>query len=254
LFKSTLLPIFCRILTPRLCRWFIDNPHVVILGKPSAKLAKTLEQNELARIEGQKAKLGELGLQEKKRKLEEAQEENDKPIPQKVIKKFKVPNIENIKFIETVNAVYVRASDRKPRHRNEIERILDRDVSDHSLDLVFSHTSTQFVTVSLFITTQDLPADLLPYLSLYLESFFTLPVMRNGQLVKYEEVVKEVNLLTVDKSVSLEVDNVTSEVLKITLNAEKSRYQDIVRLLGDLFVHSVFDPERYISRSCRGEC
>ena len=41
-----------------------------------------------------------------KRKLEQAQAENDKPIPPELIRKFKVPRIDNINFIDTVNAVY----------------------------------------------------------------------------------------------------------------------------------------------------
>src|SRR5579859_7342229 len=87
-------------------RWWLDNPHVSILGKPSAQLAKDLETNELARIEAQRKKFGPEGLANLKRKLEHAQEENDKPIPQDLIRKFKIPKIENIKFIDTINAVY----------------------------------------------------------------------------------------------------------------------------------------------------
>jgi Zn-dependent M16 (insulinase) family peptidase len=225
-------------------RWLIDNPHIVILGKPSANLAKTLEENELKRVEAQVAKLGPKGLADKKRKLEQAQEENDKPIPQELIRKFKVPKISDIKFIETVNAVYIPVSGRRPPHRNEIERVLDADASDHPLNLVFSHTTTQFVTVTMYITTKDLPAELLPYLELYLDSFFALPVMRDGELVDYDEVVKEVNRLTVDKSASLGAEDF-AEVITIKLQGEKSRYQEIIGLLSDLFVHSAFDPERY---------
>ena len=219
---------------------------MVILGKPSANLAKTLEQNELARVKAREKRLGEHGLLDKKRKLEEAQEENDRPIPQELIRKFKVPKIADIKFIEMINAVYIPQSARKPPYRNEIERVLDVDESDHPLDLVFSHTSTQFVTVIIYITMKDLPAELLPYLQLYLDSFFALPMMRDGGLVEYEEVVKEVNRLTVDKSASMGVEDF-AEVLTIQLRAEMSRYQDAIRLLGDLFVHSVFNPERYVS-------
>ena len=224
-------------------RWWIDNQHVSILGKPSAQLAKDLEKNEIARIEAQKAKLGKEGLANMKRKLEQAQEENDKPIPQELIRKFKIPRIDDIKFIDTVNAVYNPRS--SPRtNRNEIERYLDLDPSDHPINLVFSHTSTQFVTVTLYITTRDIPRDLLPYLQIYLNSFFTLPLVRDGNVVDYEDVVSEVNRIAVSYSAMLGVDEV-SEVLCIKLQSEKSLYKDIVRLLGDLFVHSLFDPERY---------
>lgn len=226
-----------------ICRWWVDNPHVSILGKPSAQLAKDLEKNEIARVEAQREKLGKQGLANMKRKLEQAQDENDKPIPQELIRKFKIPRIDNIKFIDTVNAVYQPRS--SPQHgRNEIEKYLDSDPSDHPINLVFSHASTQFVTVGLYITTKDIPGDLLPYLQIYLDSFFALPVLRDGEVVEYEKVVGEINRIAVDYDASLGVDEV-SEVVNIRMRAEKSRYKDVVRLLGELFVHSVFDPERY---------
>ena len=226
-------------------RWYIDNPHVCICGKPSAQLAKELERNELARVQKQRKKLGEKGLEEKKRKLEEAQELNDIPIPQDQIRKFKIPKISHIKFIDTLNAEYVprSAKSRRPP-RNEVERYLDSDPSDHPLHVVYTHTSTQFVTVALYITTKGIPGDLLPYLQLYLDSFFALPVMRDGKIVEYEKIVAEVNNIAVDHSASLGVQTV-NEVVRIQLRAEKSQYKKVVRLLGELFVHSVFDPERY---------
>ena len=237
-------------------RWWLNNPHVSILGKPSAQLAKDLETNELARIEAQKKKLGPEGLANLKRKLEYAQEENDKPIPQELICKFKIPKIENIKFIDTINAVYRPSSSTSQKEviiyremesefqgRNEIERYLDKDLSDHPLNLVFSHTSTQFVTITIYITTKDLPGHLLPYLQLYLDSFFELPVERDGKIIDYEEVVAEINRIALDHSASLGVEEVT-EVLTIKIRAEKHKYKEAVALLSELFVNSVFDPER----------
>lgn len=184
-----------------------------------------------------------------KRKLEQAQEENDKPIPQDLIRKFKIPKIENIKFIDTINAVYRPRTSHSISHtsdglRNEVEKYLDKDSSDHPLNLVFSHTSTQFVTIALYITTKDLPEHLLPYLQLYLDSFYALPVDRNGEIIDYEKVVAEVNRIATSHNAYLGVDEVT-EVLTIKLRTEKSKYKEAVNLLSELFVHSVFDPERY---------
>lgn len=216
-----------------------------ILGKPCAQLAKDLEQNELTRLEIQRKKYGQEGLANLKRKLEQAQEENDIPIPPDLIRKFKIPKIDNIKFINTINAVY-RPVSSHTQNRNEIERYLDSDPSDHPLNLVFSHTTSQFVTVSLYITTKGIPGHLLPYLQLYLDSFFSLPIERDGQVVEYEQVVREITRTAVDYSASLGVDDIT-EVLSIKVRAEKSKYSAVVRLLSELFSHSVFDPERYFS-------
>jgi Zn-dependent M16 (insulinase) family peptidase len=226
-------------------RWWLDNAHVSILGKPSAKLAQDLAKNEIARIDIRKKQLGEEGLSKLKRKLEEAQEENDKPIPQDLIRKFKVPNINNIKFIQTVNAYYFPKSHPSALPRNEVEQYIDTDPSDNNpLHLVFSHTSTQFVTLAIYLTTHQLPGHLLPYLQLYLDSFFQLPIRRNGEIVNYEKVVAEVNQIAVDYSATLGVEDVT-EVICIKIRGEISQYQALVQLLSELFVNSVFDPERY---------
>ena len=228
-----------------LSRWYLNNLHVSILGKPSAQLAKDLEQNELTRLEAQRARLGPEGLSTLKRKLEQAQLENDKPIPTDLIRKFKIPRIDNISFIDTVNASYIPSSQHRG-DRNKVEQYLDLDVSNHPYHLVFSHTKTEFVTVAMYITTKDLPGRLLAYLQVYLDSFFSLPVTRDGKCIEYEQVVKEINEVAVDYSADLGVEDVT-EVICIRMRAEKSKYEKVVRLLSELFCHSCFHPDRYVN-------
>jgi Zn-dependent M16 (insulinase) family peptidase len=220
----------------------LNNPRIAILAKPSSQLAQDLEKNEMARTDKQRKELGPQGLLKMKQKVEEAQKQNHVPIPEGIIQEFKIPNIEDIKFIETTNAVYVAQSKTRGQ-RNAIERHLDSDPSDYPINLVFSHTSTHFVTLNLYITTKDIPAELLPYLWIYLTSFFSLPIMRDGKLVGYENVVNEINRLTTDVDSGLGMDEV-SEVIYIQLRAEKSRYKQLVKLLHELLVNSVFDPER----------
>jgi Zn-dependent M16 (insulinase) family peptidase len=175
--------------------------------------------------------------------LEEAQGENDKPLPPDDIRKFKVPKIDNIKFIETTNAVYRRASSPSDGARNEIEKFLDKDAADLPYNLVFSHTTTQFVTLTLWITTKDIPWHLRPYIQPYLDSFFALPITRNGVIVDFEEVVKEINSLTVSTKATLGSKKIT-EAITISIRGEKSLYHELVRLLRELLTSSVFDPER----------
>ena len=89
---------------------------------------------------------------------------------------------------------------------------------------MFSHTSTQFVTIALYITTKDIPGDLLPYLQIYLDSFFSLPIIRDGKLLDYEDVVSEVNSIAVSYSASLGVEEV-SEVVSIRTSCRKVTVQ-----------------------------
>jgi Zn-dependent M16 (insulinase) family peptidase len=59
-----------------------------MIGKPSAKLAREIEESDKKRIAEQKEKLGEDGLKKLKEKLEWAQKESDKPIPSEMLTIF----------------------------------------------------------------------------------------------------------------------------------------------------------------------
>lgn len=85
-------------------KWFVDNPHVGILGKPSAAMAKRIEEEDKKRVAERKEKLGKQGLEELKRKLEAAKAENEKEVPRSILEDFKVPDVESIHFIKTQTA------------------------------------------------------------------------------------------------------------------------------------------------------
>lgn len=85
-------------------KWVADNEHVSILGKPSAKLAKKIEEDEKKRVADQKAKFGEEGLKKLQEKLEKAKADNDREIPKEKLGKFPVPGVESIHFINTETA------------------------------------------------------------------------------------------------------------------------------------------------------
>lgn len=78
------------------CRFYLEQPSVVILGKPSAKLADNLEESEKARIANQVEKLGPKGLKEVEQKLETAKENQSKPIPTDTLTSFPVPDAKSI--------------------------------------------------------------------------------------------------------------------------------------------------------------
>jgi len=224
-------------------RWWLQNPHASIIGKPSAQLAKTLVQNEFERVEARREKLGEDGLTELNRALEQARHKNDKLAPQELIDTFQIPEIRDVSFIHVVHAV-ASSSGARSEHHGEVENYLDLDPSRHRLNAVFSQIPSQFVTISLYITTKGLPKHLLPLIPLYLDLFFALPIERNGELIQYETVVSEITQGADEYTATVGVQDIT-EVLCITLRAKTSQYREVVSLLKGLFLHSVFDPKRY---------
>jgi Zn-dependent M16 (insulinase) family peptidase len=72
-------------------KWIADAKHISILGQPSKELSDKITADEQARVEAQQKKLGEDGMKKLAEKLKQAQEENDKPIPDSLLEKFPVP-------------------------------------------------------------------------------------------------------------------------------------------------------------------
>lgn len=79
--------------------YFIKPSFITVIGKPSAKLAKTLEEDETARIAAQVEKLGPEGLKDAEKLLEEAKAEHDKPIPTEILTAFPIPDVKSISWI-----------------------------------------------------------------------------------------------------------------------------------------------------------
>lgn len=67
-------------------------------------MADTLEKDEKARIAATVARLGPEGLAKLAKDVEDAQIENDKPVPSEMISKFKVPNVNLIDWISVDSA------------------------------------------------------------------------------------------------------------------------------------------------------
>lgn len=223
--------------------WLLENPRVVVLGIPSSTRANKLKETEERRVSDRRKRLGEEGLRQLERKVEEAQKENNAPIPDEIIEGFKIPRIENVQFIDTIAAVYRPSSDHSQIERNKVEQYLDQHSSDHPYNLVFSHTSSAFVTIVLYLTTKDIPGQLLPYLECYTDLFFSLPVMRNGKIVEYGKVVEELNEIAIDHFAKVSHYRLR-ELVAIGMTVEKKNYEKAVALLSELFVNSVFDQER----------
>lgn len=69
------------------------------------KMSKDLKKSEEARLAKRKEEeLGPEGLEQLKKKLEEAKLKNDQPIPPEVLDQWPVPGTESIHFIESTTA------------------------------------------------------------------------------------------------------------------------------------------------------
>lgn len=220
-----------------------DAHHVSILGVPSARLSEKLKTDEANRIQAQKDRLGTDGLKKMQEKLDEAKAENDREIPQEVLGKFKVPSTESIHFVSTSGARAGLALD-VGRPTNRFQTIVDKDAKEVSLFLDFEHVPTNFARVNMIISTETLPDELRPLLSIYMEAFFNIPLKRGSEIIDFEQVVIELERETVGYSIDSASSLGNVEGLRISFQVEIDRYEVAIRWLSELLYNTIFDVER----------
>jgi len=224
-------------------QWFIQPHHVTILGVPSKKLSKKLKHDELARVKAQQERLGAEGLKNLDQKLKDAQAENDREIPEEILKKFKVPGTDSIHFIPTTTATSGFAKD-VVHEPNDVQSIVDADKTDYPLSIHFEHIPTNFIHISLILCTHMIPVSLRPLLSVYAMNFFDTPVARDGQRIEFEKVVVALEKDTISYSMEQASGLGNSELLRIRLQVKSSKYTAAIQWLKDLLFHGIFDQER----------
>ena len=224
-------------------RWMANAPRISILGKPSTALSKKLKEEEEARVADQIKRLGESGLKTLKDKLQEAKAENDRPIPKDFLENFKVPPTDTIHFVSTVPARSGKARD-IDHPDNSIQQIIDQDHGSSSLYIHYEHIASNFVHANILLCTSSIPLELRPLLSIYVGSFFTNPVVRDGKQKDFEEVVKDLDRDTVGYGFSAASKLGNSEVLNLGIQVEADKYGVAIGWAKDLLWNSVFDVER----------
>lgn len=221
-------------------KWISDADHVTILGKPSASLSKKLETEEKDRVAAQIKSLGKKGLKEKERKLAEAKAQNNREIPKELLERFKVPDTKSIHFIDTITA-RSGAAKGMGRLENPIQDIVDREKTDLPLFIHFEHVETNFVHLNLIFGTESIPISLRPLLGIYLENFFSTPVLRDGKRVEFEQIIKDLEKDTVGYGIASAHSLGNSEALTVHLQVETEKYETAILWVKSLLFDAIFD-------------
>jgi len=224
-----------------LSKWLSDAYHVTILGLPSRELSEKITHDEKARVQAQRKRLGEKGLNELEEKLAAAKAENDKLIPDFVHEQFPVPNIDSVHFISTVTA-RSGAARKMGKLDNAIQRLVDKDDTGSPLFIHFEHIPSDFVRIEVWMCTSSVPVELKCLLTLYMKNFFTSPVCKDGQRMEFDDVVLGLERDTVYYNISSNEEN--TEMLNISFCTEPSGYRRTIGWIRTLFFDAIHDPLR----------
>lgn len=222
--------------------WISDANHISILGRPSKAMAEKIDVDEIARVAAQKEKLGPEGLMKLAQKLKDAKAKNDAPIPKEILEKWPVPGVGSIHFIESSTARSGLAR-KLGTTENKVQKLIDSE-NESPLFIQFEHVPTNFVVLAVRLGNSEVPVELRPLLSLFIENFFNTPVMKDGMKVGFQHVVTELEKDTISYSITGGSQIGDVEGIAIQFQIEPDKYAKAIQWIKTLMFDSVFDETR----------
>lgn len=222
-------------------KYFVENPYVAVLGKPSQKLYESQKVDNAERTKQYKEQYGEEGLKKLQETLDAAQEKNNTPVPEHVLNEFSSPDLGKIKFIATTMATTLNSSE-----SNEIQSIIDNDKPDNfKLDVHFEHYPSQFTTVNLLLSTRGVDIELLPLIDVFMTELFALPlVLEDGSELDFESAIQKLKSETLVDDVDYGINSEFDDYINLNLQVTSDRYNLAIEWLINALVRSKFTEER----------
>lgn len=218
--------------------WVSDRiPYVLVVGRPSQKEVERLAELEDERIAAQVQLLGEDGLRRCAERLEAAVEENEvAEVPEEMLEKVCVKNVDSVNFFNLQSSCNFLLEKNSGGSRFPVNEI--------GLSCIFDDVKTDFVHISILMDSSYVPAPLRPLIQVLLELLFESPLERDGIVLPYETVVKELSSELINFSAGLGVGGHYLRLVNVFFKSSRAKYPSAVRLLHELLRRSIFTPER----------
>lgn len=126
----------------------------------------------------------------------------------------------------------------------DIQAIIDKDSVDLPLYLHYEHIPSNFVRVTLLLSTGSIPVECLPLLPIFIENFFNTPVTKDGVRLEYEQVVVQLEKDTVNYSIDSGTYLDCPETIRIKFQVELEKYEATIKWFKVFLWGSIFDPKR----------
>ncbi|CAL1295066.1 unnamed protein product [Larinioides sclopetarius] len=222
-------------------RYIIDGKYVIVMGKPSPSLSLEMAQQEKQRVEEQQKRLGPEGLKEKAKILKEAVEASEVPPPKKMLTSIDVPSVKSIKFHPIKRICNVLKTE-----DNDVDFNIESMPCRFQLDVI----NTNFVRLYVLMDSSQLSQELRMYLPLFVELLDESAIKRDGELVPYQEVVKQLAEDTISISAHLGLNynrffcGKYAQVISLELMVEEEKYSKSVDWVREILYQIVFEPAR----------
>ncbi|RCN51300.1 peptidase M16 inactive domain protein [Ancylostoma caninum] len=194
---------------------YFTRPHVTVVGVPSTKMVAEIAQEEAARLERQRQKLGSEGLKERAEKIRRAIEENSRKPDEELLKDLSVNELEEFNRFPVDVGSNIDGSPTSQGTTKFLEQFPFPTT-------VHSCPTTKFVELFFLFDSSGLTAEHRAWLLLYNELLFESPALIDGELKSAEEVGKLYTKELIHHSMQIGVSDFFDEfvVLRIVVDAE----------------------------------
>ncbi|CAH0404705.1 unnamed protein product [Chilo suppressalis] len=226
-----------------LLREYFTDQHVLIVGAPSIQMQAKMAEEDKSRLEAQRTQLGESGLAEKAKQLEDATEFNSRPPPPGTLASVPVPSCENLKCFKI--STWSSDSDSDPCPHFPLQD-LPLYTRVHSL-----HTNFVYMNIVFDMTSTDQKAR--KWLPLFLNALGECPVRRGDAIIPHEEVISALERLTVMCATNIGFGSAGNfsvgyfgNFVLTDVRCEPQDYEDVVNLMYEVIYCAEITKERLL--------
>jgi len=217
----------------------LKSSRVVVMGVPSIELQQQMRKDEEERIQKQKDDLGDEGLKQKQKDVDEAMEKNEEEAPEEVISAVPIPSAASIKFHPMTSYM-----------TNDAAQMENFDLNKMPVFFKFDQVNSNFVYLTTIIDTNSIPQKLKLYLPLFLELILESPILEGDVEIPYEEVVAKLAEDTIISTTGLGMGGgrflpgAFAQSATFFIQAEPSKYNLAVAWIRKLLYQSKITAER----------
>jgi len=226
-------------------KYIKNQKMVVIVAEPSEEFMQKSGEEEKNRVKEQAEQFGDKGLKEMKEVLEKAMAENEIDPPSEIISKVAVPSTDSITFHN------IQSKSNQHVQQNSSTDILESFPLDNLPCPFYIHDVKSFFTqIHVILDCSNIADNLRMYIPLYTEILFESPILKNGVVIPYEEVVKQLAADTLSTSASLGINGGRfsagsfSKLIHLSFTVENEKYNKAVEWIQDVLFNLQFSAER----------
>lgn len=227
-------------------RLFVEQSPIIVQGKPSSKMYEELQYNREKILEERQKRYGELDRAKLRETLGNAKIQNDKPIPESLLKKFTIQDpSKSVDFLSTKSVTTIKDFEYNDPHDDITRHIISTKPPNFPLFIHVEHYPSQFVEVHALLNTNSIKdTSLLPFYHV-LEELFSMPMeAEKGKIIPFEEVVSRLQAETVGSEVTLGLASVATDLIDIKIGCKAGNYTKAVEWIKHCLFDMIFDEKR----------